>query len=96
MQLQCTLHEAELNEAIHSYMIAKGYPVEGMESSINLIKGRSEAGTRAEVIFVQKGSLPEQVSTPRPEWQAPVENEKIEVEEPVEMTEVEEAKSLFG
>lgn len=58
MKIQCILREAELNEAIRAYIIKEGYPVEGMDIAINLIKGRTGFGsTRAEVDLVPQGEL---------------------------------------
>lgn len=58
MKLQVILREQELNEAIRAYVAAAGYPVEGMDVDINLIKGRSGFGsTRAEVDFLPAGEL---------------------------------------
>lgn len=62
MKVQCILREAELNEAIRAYIIKEGYPVEGMEIQINLIKGRTAGNTRAEVDLVPQGEV---VETPQ-------------------------------
>lgn len=55
MQVQVILKEEELNEAIRAYIVKQGYPVNDMDVNINLIKGRSGAGsTRAEVELLPK------------------------------------------
>jgi hypothetical protein len=54
MQVSAVLHEKELNEAIMAHVIKKGYPVEGMEISITLTKGRTK-GDYATVVFIPEG-----------------------------------------
>lgn len=64
MKVQVILREQELNEAIRAYIIKEGYPVEGMDISINLIKGRSGFGsTRAEVDLMPAGELAKKEET---------------------------------
>lgn len=56
MQIQAILSEQDLNKAILKYVVEKGYPVEGMDMSINLTKGRGTNGTYATVDFTSPGS----------------------------------------
>lgn len=55
MKVQVVLRETELEAAISKYIIEAGYPVDGMQMKINLIKGRTAGSTRAEVDLVPAG-----------------------------------------
>ena len=111
MKIQAILTEKELNEAIMAYVVAQGYPVSGMDVSIELTKGRKGNGTYATIDFSPAGSKPEVVVEEAEEVEvevAPVVEEEVpfDVEpEPIkEVTEeevkeeevVSPKKSLFG
>lgn len=81
MNLQAILSEKELNEAIQAYVLAKGFPVEGMEMDIELTKGRGANGTYATVSFAPVTTATAKKAKPAKEAPVPVAEVEEEEEE---------------